>query len=277
MVERRTVRVGAAPHRHIAYSGPTRQVWVLNTGETSLSVLDGASAEPIGKVDLGGSPRHVILDDAAGLGYVSLAQDALAIVDIRANRLLETLSLPRGSRPGALQPMFGNRRLYVLLHGSPSLAVVDTRRNALAGSIPVGRGALWGQPWGSSYKPITRPVGKAYIANADSDDVTLFDDATDGVIARVAVGRRPSRNAIYRERGAIYVANALDNTVSAIRIADDTVAATVPVGTYPFRLLPVEAVNGRDELWVLNAGPAGRPAGSIGSSSFWHSISSSTS
>src|ERR671932_686268 len=76
----------APPPRHIAYSGPTRQVWVLNTGETSLRVLDGASAEPIGKVDLGGSPRHVILDDAAGLGYVSLAQDALAIVDIRANR-----------------------------------------------------------------------------------------------------------------------------------------------------------------------------------------------
>jgi YVTN family beta-propeller protein len=200
MVERRTVRVGAAPHRHIAYSGQTRQVWVLNTGETSLSVLDGASAEPIGKVDLGGSPRHVILDDAAGLGYVSLAEDALAIVDIRANRLLETLALPRGSRPGALQPMFGNRRLYVLLHGSPSLAVVDTERNALVGSIPVGRGSLWGQPH-------ENPCGKLYIANADSDDVTVIDDTTERVLAPLPVGRRPERNAIFREVQAVYTAN----------------------------------------------------------------------
>lgn len=83
------------------------------------------------------------------------------------------------------------------------------------------------------------------------------------VLRRVPVGRRPVRNAIYRERAEIFVANAGENSVSIIPISDDEVAATIPVGVDPFRLLPVQAINGRDEMWVLDHGAKGQADGEI--------------
>ena len=152
--------------------------------------------------------------------------------------------------------MFGNRRLYVLLYGSPSLAVVDTERNELVGSIPVGRGSLWGQPHET-------PCGKLYIANAESNDVTVIDDTTERVLATLPVGRRPERNAIFREVQAVYTANVADDSVTAISIPDDTVIATVPVGRTPFRLVGMQKKTGRPELWVLNRGSDQQPQGEI--------------
>jgi len=160
-------------------------------------------------------------------------------------------------------PAFERHRVYSLNRGDDTVSAIDTRTDTVAATIPVGREPAWGQPWGSSYKPITQAVGKSYIVNAGSDDLTVFDDATDRVLGRVAVGRRPVRNAIFREKGLIYTADEDDGTVTAVRIADDAVVATVPVGVRPFRMLPVEAINGRDEMWVLNAGSAEHPAGEI--------------
>jgi YVTN family beta-propeller protein len=160
-------------------------------------------------------------------------------------------------------PAFERSRVYTLNPGMQSVSALDTAACRVAATIAVGREPMWGQPWGSSYKPITHPVGKSYIVSAGSDDVTVFDDATDAVLHTVPVGRRPVRNAIFREKGLIYVAHEADGTVGAIRIEDDRMVATVPVGTRPFRMLPVESICGRDELWVLNAGSHERPAGEI--------------
>jgi YVTN family beta-propeller protein len=160
-------------------------------------------------------------------------------------------------------PAFERSRVYTLNPGSQTVSALDTRDGRVAATIPVGREPMWGQPWGSSYKPITRPVGKSYIVSAGSDAVTIFDDATDIVLGTVPVGRRAVRNAIFREKGLIYVANEADGTVGAIRIRDDRLVATVPVGLRPFRMLPVQSICGRDELWVLNAGSHERPVGEI--------------
>lgn len=263
LVEVNRVRVGSGPHRHIGYVAEANRVWVCDGGASSITVLDASSGERLGAFEVGGRPQHFAFDAGCRVGYVALADDAVAVVDPLAGRLLERIPLPAGSRPSCLMPAFDRGRVYVLNHGADTVSAVDTRRNALATSIPVGRRPTWGQPWGSSYKPITQPVGKSYTSNAGSDDVTVFDDATDTVLSRIPVGRRPIRNAIYRERNAIYTANAADGTLSAIDIATDRVVATIPVGVDPFRMIPLQTVTGRDELWVLNRGSAAQPAGVV--------------
>jgi len=264
LVERGATRVGPGPHLHFGYVKESGHVWVSNTGGDSITVLDHASGDRVGEMKVGGGPAHFAFDAGCQVGYVALpSADAVAVVDPRAGTVTRTVALRPGSRPTAVLPAFDRRRVYLLCPGDSTVTAIDTTTNEVATVIPVGREPMWGQPWGASYKPITRPVGKSYVVNAGSDDLTVFDDATDRVLRSVRVGRRPIRNAIFREYGLIYTANESDDTVSAVRIADDAVVATITVGARPFRLLPVEAMNGRDEMWVLNAGSAERPRGEI--------------
>jgi YVTN family beta-propeller protein len=264
VTHRRTVPVGDAPHLHIGYVSEADRIWVSNTGGDTITLLDATTGEPAGEFSPGIGPAHFAFDKGCRIGYVALyGGDGVAVVDPLHARRVNVIPLPAGSQPLATMPAFDRNRIYTLNQGNATVSAIDTETNTVAATIDVGGHPQWAQPWGSSYKPITRPVGKSYVVSTDTDDVTVFDDATDTVIKRIKVGHRPSRNAIYRERAEIYVSNAHDNTVSVIPISTDEVVATVPVGVDPFRLLPVQAINGRDEMWVLNHGSTDHPAGEI--------------
>lgn len=255
LLERTRSSVGAGPHGHIAHSKAADQVWVLNGGAASISVLSGTTGQPQHTIEVGGTPRHVILDDAGGLGYVAV-DDSLAIVDIAGGRVTRRIPLPSGKAATCLQPMLTRARMYVLSDEAGEVVAVDTGRQEVAKTLPAGLGSAWGQPH-------ENPCGKTHIANATSNDVTVIDDVTETVVASVGVGRYPHRNAIFRERGLMYTANRDGDSVTAISIETDQVVATVPVATRPFRLIGVEKKTGRPELWVLNRGSDERPHGEI--------------
>jgi YVTN family beta-propeller protein len=251
LVERARVPVGPPPHAHIGYAASHDAVWVLNS--SGVSVLDGASGTSKAEVSLGGKPTHLIIDDAGGRAYITV-DDQLVILDL-AGQELEHLQLPSGPA-SVLVPMPPTNRMYVLSQAGGALDVVDTGTGQVVKTVPTGRGSAWGQPHGNS-------CGKLYIANADSDDVTVIDESSETVIATLGVGRRPHRNGIFRERDLVYNADYDDGTVTGISISGDRVVATIPVGEHPFRLVGVEKKVGRPELWVLNRGSEARPEGVI--------------
>jgi YVTN family beta-propeller protein len=70
----------------------------------------------------------------------------------------------------------------------------------------------------------------AYIANVNSDAVSVIDLATNLVVATVPVGRAPYGIATDKSGSRVYVVNTLDNTVSVIDTGTRSVIATVGVG-----------------------------------------------
>jgi YVTN family beta-propeller protein len=263
--ELRTVEVGPGPHAHIGYVKETGEVWVSDTGGNTITVLDHADGAVLARWEIGGGPAHFSFDQGCELGLVALrSADQAAVINPKRREVVARVDLPSGSAPTGTMPAFDRRLVYTLNQGDATTTAVDIDRHRVTASIPVGGSPMWGQPWGASYKPITKPVGKTYVVSTDTDDVTVFDDVTNVVLRQVKVGRRPNRNAIFREHSQLYVSNEADDTITIIRIADDEVLATVPVGHRPFRMLPIAAINGRDEMWVLNAGtPSGHDAGQI--------------
>ena len=71
----------------------------------------------------------------------------------------------------------------------------------------------------------------AYIANSNSDTVSVIDTASNTVTATVAVGTQPFGVAVNPAGTRVYVTNLSSNTVSVIDTASNTVVATVAVGT----------------------------------------------
>ena len=74
----------------------------------------------------------------------------------------------------------------------------------------------------------------AYIPNADSDNVSVIDDATQTVVDTIPVGDRPWGMAVSPDGSRVYVSNRVSNSLSVIETAGNTVIATVPVGLNPY-------------------------------------------
>jgi len=244
--ERTTVAVGRAPHGHVAYSASLDEVWVLNGGARDITALDGTSGAKKRTIDVGAAPRHLIFDGGHAVAYVAV-DDGLVIVDATSGQVSKRI--PVRGRATCLLPMLPRQRMYVLTD-TGGMTAVDTAQGAAVGVIATGRGSAWGQRHENT-------CGKLYVANAATDDQTVIDEATETVLATVKVGRRPERNAIFREQGLVYTANRADDTVTAVSIETDSVVATVAAGPYPFRLIGMKKKTGRADLWVLDRGTPG--------------------
>src|SRR5436190_1852037 len=75
---------------------------------------------------------------------------------------------------------------------------------------------------------------RAYVANLNSNNVSVIDTATNTVVATVAVGSFPFGVAVDPAGSRAYVTNNNSNNVSVIDTATNTVVATVAVGSFPF-------------------------------------------
>ncbi|MGD0719207.1 MAG: YncE family protein [Thermoplasmata archaeon] len=125
--------------------------------------------------------------------------------------------------------------------------VASDARGFVAGSVPaVGAG-----PTGVAYDSGT---GELFVANHDSDSVSVIDDTSDHVVTTVPVGTNPSGVAYDSELGEVFVANyngGAAGTVSVISDTSDAVVATVSVGPGP---VGIAYDPGTHELFVADSG-----------------------
>jgi YVTN family beta-propeller protein len=249
-----TVDIGDGPHAHIAYSGPTNTIWALNGRSNSISVLDGTSAELQKTVRLGGTPRHIVIDDKAGRAYVALAEDKLVVVSLATVEIEKSVILAAGSRPNVLVPQPELDKMYVLNDGNDTVVTVSVSDLQIVSTVSVGSKPAWGQPHKNAF-------GRVHVTNSGSDTISVIDDVSGKVVATVHVGRNPNRNAVYRERNAMYTANLGDNTLTGVSVVDDSVVGTAKLDIDPFRLVPAEKKTGRPEIWVLGRGSANLAGG----------------
>jgi YVTN family beta-propeller protein len=102
----------------------------------------------------------------------------------------------------------------------------------------------------------TRPIAiavntvtnKVYVANQDSNNVTVIDGATN-TTTTVAAGSNPSAIAVNSVTNKVYVANQDSNNVTVIDAVSNTVIATVAAGTGPYAIAVNSVTN---KVYVAN-------------------------
>ncbi len=111
--------------------------------------------------------------------------------------------------------------IVLLAAGSPQ----EAYGQSVTGTITTGT-----YPAAVAVNPVT---DKVYVANANSNSVTVIDGATNAVASTVPVGTNPAAVAVNPVTDEVYVANFGSNTVTVIDGATNAVASTVAVGTNP--------------------------------------------
>jgi len=92
-------------------------------------------------------------------------------------------------------------------------------------SVPVGK-----TPQALAVDPNT---GRVFVANGDSNTVSVLDARTGAVIRTTPVGQTPQAVAVDRVTGRAFVVNSSSNTVSVLAASTGRVVRTVAVGKEP--------------------------------------------
>src|SRR5215468_1691705 len=116
----------------------------------------------------------------------------------------------------------GAPKAYVGLFKDDAVAVIDTARNKVIGTIAVPKG-----PHGLVMTPDGR---KVYVSSDGASTVSVIDTVGDRVIASIEVGANPHGLAISRDGRRVLVLGWGTNRALVIDTVTDRVIITVPVG-----------------------------------------------
>lgn len=143
----------------ILYDSFSKRVFPMSE---KITVLDAATGETAGEVDLGGDPESAV-SDGKGVAYVNLAdKGAIAVVDVQALKVTKTYPIDHCLSPHSLAYDAGSQRLFVGCRDS-SLAIV----NALTGKVVAHQQTCSGVDAGSF----------------DPDNKLVFISCSEGVIS----------------------------------------------------------------------------------------------
>ena len=119
----------------------------------------------------------------------------------------------------------GGPLLYVTNVLGDSVSVIDTAKNEVTTTIPVGH-----SPRGIAISP---DGATAYVTAATDDAVTVVDTTTNVVTTTVPVGKSPQGIAVAPDGAKVYVVNAKGDSVAVLNTATKQVVTTIPVGKEP--------------------------------------------
>jgi YVTN family beta-propeller protein len=125
-----------------------------------------------------------------------------------------------------------------------SFASIDYRpAQAHSLTIPV-RGI---SPWGIAYNTVNNNM---YVANSDSNTVSVISGSTNSVLSSILVGRDPISIAYVPTSNKLYVTNAGSDDVYVINGATNKVIKAIPVGSVP---LGIAYNPSNNDAYVANA------------------------
>ncbi len=171
------------------------------------SSLEGIAISPDGSTAYLGSSDKVVVVDL--LNYTTTELPAPVSANIRGVDIDPSGRFLFSGLEGVTPPPAG--RLWV----------VDLTTNNTAALVAVGNA-----PNGVVFNPLN---GLVYVANENSDNVSVVEPATGVVVATVPVGSGPIGISVTPNGERVYVA-CLGGEVYALNTADNTVAAVVGVG-----------------------------------------------
>ncbi|SFV34070.1 YncE family protein [Hyphomicrobium facile] len=165
-------------------------------------------------------------DGAAENIYV-LSQDdgILSVIDTDVDEIAGKIKIP--GKPAAFTINSISGEAFATLPDSGEIAVINLRGRRLARVLKIG-----GQPFGVA----SRADGRLFVGDWSANRVSIVDQTSGDVIARIPVGRSPAHLTLTRDGARLYVADREANSVAVIDAKRFEVLTEIPVGRAPFAL-----------------------------------------
>jgi len=229
-----TVPVGASPGL-IAVNQSTGNVYVVNGGDDTVSVINGAG-NVTATVAIGREASAIAVNATTNKIYVANQLDnSVSVIDGASNA---TTTVAVGTNPEGIAVNPTTNKIYVPNQKDSTMTVIDGATNATT-TVTVGN-------WPTAVA-VNATTNKIYVANQVDNTVTVIDGVLD-TTATVPGGTDPSEIAVNEATNKIYVADNNTGMVTVINGATNT-TSSVAVGAWPaaFAVNPVT-----DKIYVAD-------------------------
>ncbi|MBF0551558.1 MAG: YncE family protein, partial [Deltaproteobacteria bacterium] len=135
-------------------------------------------------------------------------------------------------------------KAYFLTAGSDQMSVVDTNKNQVVATVPVG-------PAPGDIAVTYHKYNNLYVTNSTKGTVTCYDNQTFIQKTVITVGQKPTKMAISYDWEWLMVVNTGDNNLSVIQISTNTQTAVLPLGNAPSDI--IASIMDR-KMFVINTG-----------------------
>ncbi len=209
------------PHRQI----DQRSGWLSTLAGGLLSVFLLMAASPWAAQTGPANPAAPPAETSARKAYVGVFKDnAVAVLDTAANRVLRTIAVPPGPHGMAVTP--DGRKVYVSSDGASTVTVIDTASDRVVLSIDVGP-----TPHGLAISPDGRQL---LVSGFGTNQAIIIDTASDRVVGQMPVPQ-PHNSAISPDGRTAFVASQQQRATALVIL--DLVSRT-QVGKIPLDKVP---------------------------------------
>ena len=204
-----TINAGDFPYG-IDTNPLNNRVYVTNRGSNTVSVIDGSIDSKLLDISVGKSPVGIAVNPTANWIYVTNLDDGtLSVIDGITNGVIDTIPVGKAPYSVAVNPL--TNMLYVSDIVTDTVSVINGETNNITDKITVGK-----RPTGLAID-ITKGSNKLYVANHNSNSISVIDTTSNKVINNIAsFGDSPVGIAIDSLSNRLYVSNIASNTVSVI-------------------------------------------------------------
>ena len=209
---------------------------VVNQGDTSLSIVDPASAKQVAVIaestptmhghEVATSPdgrtAYVPVYGNVGVGKPGLDGHEMLIIDLPSRKIVGALDFAHGVRPH--QPVFDPARhlLYVTTELDRSVTIVDPKTRKIVGSVPTG------QPQ-SHMLVLSHDGRRGYTANVGPGTVSVLDMVRRKTLAVIPISKETQRISISNDDRWVFTSDQTKPQLAVIDTATNKVKSWVPL------------------------------------------------
>lgn len=270
---------------NMAYVVP--KIFVANSADNTVSVIDAATDTVLVTVPVGTSPYGVAINSVTNRAYIAnFGGSDVSVIDVTTNTVINTVPIAL-STPYGIAVNSNNNRIYITdkwnstdvyyINGADNTtgtlaAIGNTYSHGIA--VNPNTNIAYIADWGWAYKidTITNIViGSAILISGSNEsafgvaidpstNITIvtdtggdlnFIDAADTVTTVIAAGTSLEGVAIDPSTHLAYIADSGANSVLVVDIASQSIVTTIPVGLAPKGVAFYAAVK---KVYVANSG-----------------------
>ncbi|RON21456.1 MULTISPECIES: beta-propeller fold lactonase family protein [Pseudomonas] len=217
-----TIPTGLDPNV-IAVSPDGTRVYVCNSTDNTVSVLDILNLSVIRTIPVGLRPRALAVSPDGTRTYISNSwEKTVSVIDAATQAVIKTI--PVGNNAAGLAVSPDGTRVYICNNLDDTISVIDTVSLAVILTVPAGNAPT---------QIVINPDGTGiYISSPFNGTVSVMDVKTLSVIETIPVGNQPDALAFSPDGTRVYVSSG-SHAVLVIDTAMREVIKTIPVDLQP--------------------------------------------
>ncbi len=172
------IQVGPTPS-YLAFNSNTSKIYITNTQNNSISVLDANKNQSFDDIYLQGKlPSKLVINSNSNKIYVaSSGSNNISVIDSREDNVLKDVELPFKVLDIAVNP--NEKKIYAIGENN-SLSVIDGKNDRLLKNIKL--------PFTPSAIAVNPNTDKIYLANYNDWSLTVMDGSADNITKGNVIG-----------------------------------------------------------------------------------------